>query len=68
MDKDRINESIENINNQLNERANQLLSADPAARELIVLKKGLELCAGELSPIMEPNGNIAEEPEVIGAV
>ena len=67
MDKDRINESIENINNQLNERANQLLSADPAARELIGLKKGLELCAGEPSP-MEPNGNIVEEPEVIGAV
>ena len=46
MEHDQIRESLENIEKQLSDRANQLLAADPVARELIGLKKGLELGLG----------------------
>ena len=46
MNPEQIKENLINLDMQLNERANQLLTTDPLARELIGLKKGLELCLG----------------------
>jgi len=46
MNPEQIKENLINLDKQLNERANQLLTTDPLARELIGLKKGLELCLG----------------------
>ena len=53
---EQIKERLEVITTQLNERANQLLAADPVARELLGLKKGMELCIGDGSS-GEPGGN-----------
>ena len=36
-------QNMQNIEAQLNERANQLLANDPIARELLGIKKGLEM-------------------------
>ena len=36
-------QNMQNIEAQLNERANQLLANDPIARELRGIKKGLEM-------------------------
>ena len=59
MTQEKIKENLDNIDQQLNERANQLLAADPLARELLGLKKGLEMCStgGEISE----NGSVENE-------
>ena len=36
-------QNMQSIEAQLNERANQLLANDPIARELLGIKKGLEM-------------------------
>ena len=38
-----VNEQLAKIEDELNKRANQLLLNDPVARELLGIKKGLEL-------------------------
>jgi len=59
---EQIKENLEGIDKQLNERANQLLAADPTARELLGLKKGMELCIGDaFSGEPEPNGEVVRE-------
>ena len=60
MNTDQIKANLENLDKQLNERANQLLSADPVARELLGIKKGLELCLNEGGE-PEPNGEVVRE-------
>ena len=54
---EQIRENLESIEKQLNDRANQLLAADPLARELLGLKRGLEMCA--VGP--ESNGSIGDD-------
>lgn len=54
---EQIRENLESIEKQLNDRANQLLAADPLARELLGLKRGLEMCAGESAY----NGSVGDE-------
>ena len=60
MNIDQIKTNLENLDKQLNERANQLLSADPVARELLGVKKGLELCLDENNE-PETNGEVTRE-------
>ena len=60
MNIDQIKTNLENLDKQLNERANQLLSADPVARELLGVKKGLELCLNENNE-PESNGEVTRE-------
>ena len=60
MNIDQIKTNLENLDKQLNERANQLLSADPVARELLGIKKGLELCLDENNE-PETNGEVTRE-------
>ena len=60
MNIDQIKTNLENLDKQLNERANQLLSADPVARELLGIKKGLELCLNENNE-PETNGEVTRE-------
>ena len=43
MTSDQMAQNLQNIEAQLNERANQLLANDPIARELLGIKKGLEM-------------------------
>ena len=43
MTSDQMAQNMQNIEAQLNERANQLLANDPIARELLGIKKGLEM-------------------------
>ena len=43
MTTEQIEENMTNIEAQINERANQLLAADPLARELLGIKRGLEM-------------------------
>ena len=57
MTTEQIRENLESIEKQLNDRANQLLAADPLARELLGLKRGLEMYAGE--PVL--NGSVGDE-------
>jgi len=57
MTTEQIRENLDSIEKQLNDRANQLLAADPLARELLGLKRGLEMCAGE--PVL--NGSVGDE-------
>ena len=38
-----VSSQIEKIDEELQSRVNQLLAADPASRELIGLKRGLEM-------------------------
>ena len=59
MTQEKIKEQLQNIDQQLNERANQLLAADPLARELLGLKKGLEMCSGEGE--IGQNGSVENE-------
>ncbi len=60
MNIDQIKTNLENLDKQLSERANQLLSADPVARELLGIKKGLELCLNENNE-PETNGEVTRE-------
>ena len=60
MNIDQIKTNLENLDKQLSERANQLLSADPVARELLGVKKGLELCLNENNE-PESNGEVTRE-------
>ena len=60
MNTDQIKANLENLDKQLSERANQLLSADPVARELLGVKKGLELCLNENNE-PESNGEVTRE-------
>ena len=60
MNIDQIKMNLENLDKQMNERANQLLSADPVARELLGVKKGLELCLDENNE-PETNGEVTRE-------
>ena len=60
MNIDQIKTNLENLDKQLSERANQLLSADPVARELLGVKKGLELCLDENNE-PETNGEVTRE-------
>jgi len=57
MTTDQIDENITNIEGQINERANQLLAADPLARELLGIKRGLEMSRNGYVE----NAEIAEE-------
>ena len=60
MNPEQIKANLINLDKQLNERANQLLTTDPVARELLGVKKGLELCLGEnCEP--ESNGEVIRE-------
>ena len=43
MTSDQMAQNMQSIEAQLNERANQLLANDPIARELLGIKKGLEM-------------------------
>ena len=43
MTSDQMAQNMQNSEAQLNERANQLLANDPIARELLGIKKGLEM-------------------------
>ena len=43
MTSEQMAQNMQNIEAQLNERANQLLANDPIARELLGIKKGLEM-------------------------
>ena len=43
MDAHDVTEQLAKIEDELNKRANQLLLNDPVARELLGIKKGLEL-------------------------
>ena len=47
-----VKERLAQIEDELNKRANQLLLADPVARELLGIKKGLE---------MSMNGSVENE-------
>ena len=60
MNPEQIKANLINLDKQLNERANQLLTTDPVARELLGVKKGLELCLGENSE-PESNGEVIRE-------
>ena len=60
MNTDQIKVNLENLDKQLSERANQLLSADPVARELLGVKKGFKLCLNEGGE-PEPNGEVVRE-------
>jgi len=57
MTTDQIDENITNIEGQINERANQLLAVDPLARELLGIKRGLEMSRNGYVE----NAEIAEE-------
>ena len=59
MTQEKIKEQLQNIDQQLNERANQLLAADPLARELFGFKKGLEMRSGEGE--IGQNGSVENE-------
>ena len=59
---EQIKERLEVIDRQLNERANQLLAADPTACELLGWKKGMEVCIGDAFS-GEPEGNGEGERE-----
>ena len=65
MDIDLIKENIQNIEDNKNGRANQLLHEDPVAREWIGMRKGLELALSEeeASNGEIPNGIDKELPE-----
>ena len=65
MDIDLIKENIQNIEDNINGRANQLLHEDPVAREGIGMRKGLELALSEeeASNGEIPNGIDKELPE-----
>jgi hypothetical protein len=54
MTADEIRENIATIDEQITARANQLMAADPAARELMGLKRGLEF--GLNGSVSEPGG------------
>ena len=43
MTSEQMAQNMQSIEAQLNERANQLLANDPIARELLGIKKGLEM-------------------------
>ena len=60
MNPEQIKENLINLDKQLNERINQLLTSDPVARELLGFKKGLELCLEENSE-PESNGEMIHE-------
>ena len=60
MNIDQIKTNLENLDKQLNERANQLLSADTVARALLGVKKGVELCLNENNE-PESNGEVTRE-------
>jgi len=57
MTTEQIDENITNIEGQINERANQLLAVDPLARELLGIKRGLEMSRNGYVE----NAEIAEE-------
>jgi hypothetical protein len=57
MTTEKIDENITSIEAQINERANQLLTADPLARELLGIKRGLEMSKNGYVE----NAEIAEE-------
>jgi len=62
---EQIKERLEVIATQLNERANQLLAADPVACELLGLKKGMEMCIGDaFSGEPEGNGEVEREESI----
>ena len=65
MNPDQMRASLENLDKQINDRANQLLASDPVARELLGVKRGLELCLGENSGL-EPNGEVIRELDAAG--
>ena len=58
MTSEQMAQNMQSIEAQLNERANQLLANDPIARELLGIKKGLE---------MAQNGSV-EDVETIDEV
>ena len=57
MTTEQIDENITNIEGQINERANQLLAVDPLARELLGIKRDLEMSRNGYVE----NAEIAEE-------
>lgn len=59
---EQIKERLEVLDTQINERANQLLAADPAAQKLLGLKTGMELCISDaFSGEPKDNGEVVRE-------
>ena len=54
MDAQDVKERLAQIEDELNKRANQLLLNDPVARELLGIKKGLEMSLNGSLEIEEP--------------
>ena len=53
-----VKEQLAKIEDELNKRANQLLLNDPVARELLGIKKGLELSMNGSVKNEEPSGEV----------
>ena len=56
-----IDENIASIETQINERANQLLAADPLARELLGIKRGLAMSRNGYVENVEPVEEIEQK-------
>ena len=58
MNTEELQENLKNVEEEMNKRANVVISNDPVMRELMGLKKGLEMSLNGSVENEEPSGEV----------
>lgn len=58
MNIEELQENLKNVEEEMNKRANVVISNDPTIRELIGMKKGLEMSLNGSVENEEPSGEV----------
>ena len=58
MNTEELQENLKNVEEEMNKRANVVISNDPVMRELMGLKKGLEMSLNGSVKNEEPSGEV----------
>ena len=58
MNTEELQENLKNVEEEMNKRANVVISNDPTIRELIGMKKGLEMSLNGSVENEEPSGEV----------